>query len=261
MQLLMKSIDAGSRADRRHTTLSVGLADTQEEIHELQCLRYNVFIETFKSSVLANPEGIHVDELDECCDHLIVRDTETNCVVGTYRMMSPTAAQDVGGYYSEREFDLRRLNHLRAYISEAGHACVHPDYRSGGVMMLLLSAMAAYLRRERSHYLISCASVSLSDGGRNASAIYQALNPENIAPHDYQVTPCIPFPMQCPEVRKVACMPPLLKGYLRSGAWVCGKPALDAEFDSADFFILLPLSKLEGRYLRHYFKSGTPYRQ
>lgn len=258
MQLLTPSSDAHSSAGRRRTTLLVGLADTQDEVRELQRLRYNIFIETFTSSSLRNPDGIHVDEFDDCCDHLIVRDTETGCIVGTYRMMSPAVAQRSGGYYSEREFDLQRLNHLRSHVAEAGHACVHPDYRSGGVIMLLWSGMAAYLRRERCEYLIGCASVSVADGGRNASALYHGFTPSNIAPPAYQVTPRLPFAIHEPEARHVPSVPPLLKGYLRSGAWVCGRPALDVEFDSADFFILLPLSNLDSRYARHYLSPGAP---
>lgn len=49
------------------------LATTQEEIYEVQRLRYQVFTETFHLSALKNPEGLNVDEVDACCDHLIVR--------------------------------------------------------------------------------------------------------------------------------------------------------------------------------------------
>ena len=33
-------------------------------------------------------------------------------------------------------------------------------------------------------------------------------------------------------------------------------PAWDPDFHSADFFLLLPLSKLDGRYARHYLKEA-----
>jgi len=47
-------------------------------------------------------------------------------------------------------------------------------------------------------------------------------------------------------------LPPLIKGYLRLGAWVCSDPALDREFNSADLLILLPVSRMSVRYARHY---------
>ena len=47
-------------------------------------------------------------------------------------------------------------------------------------------------------------------------------------------------------------MPPLLRGYLRLGAWVCGPPAHDPDFGVADFLVLLGLDRVDPRYLRHF---------
>ncbi|MGB8419745.1 GNAT family N-acetyltransferase [Paraburkholderia sp.] len=258
MRLLTTSSDTYSSASLDFSKLTASLACTQEEIREAQRLRYKVFIETFSFSKLANPGGLNVDEFDDYCDHLIVRDAETSRVVGTCRVMSPTAARRMGQYYSEQEFDLSRLDHLRMRVVEAGHVCIHPDYRSGGVIMLLLAGLAAYMQRERCDYLMGCASASLSDGGDNAAALYHAFRPENFAPAEYRVTPHQPFPVYEREAGHVPHMPPLLKGYLRSGAWVCGEPAWDPDFHSADFLLLLPLAKLDSRYARHFLKLDSP---
>ncbi|WP_211440886.1 GNAT family N-acetyltransferase [Collimonas humicola] len=252
MQLLT---NAGA-ASSSEAKLTVSLASTQEEVREVQRLRYKVFIETMGLSALANADGLDSDEFDAYCDHLIVRDTKTLRVVGTYRLMSPHGARRMGRYYSEQEFDLGRLDNLRSSIAEAGRACIDPDYRSGSVIMLLWAGLAAFMRRERCDYLMGCASVSLADGGHNAAALYHALDQSSFSPAEYRVTPHVPFPVHERESGHVAQMPPLLKGYLRSGAWVCGDPAWDPDFHSADFFLLLPLSKLDGRYARHYLKEA-----
>ncbi|HWX01323.1 GNAT family N-acetyltransferase [Collimonas sp.] len=252
MQLLTNA-GAASSSDAK---LTVSLASTQEEVREVQRLRYKVFIEAMGLSALANADGLDSDEFDAYCDHLIVRDTKTLRVVGTYRVMSPHAARRMGRYYSEQEFDLGRLDNLRSSIAEAGRACIDPDYRSGSVIMLLWAGLAAFMRRERCDYLMGCASVSLADGGHNAAALYHALDQNSFSPAEYRVTPHVPFPVYEREAGHVAQMPPLLKGYLRSGAWVCGDPAWDPDFHSADFFLLLPLSKLDGRYARHYLKEA-----
>ncbi|MQQ99138.1 GNAT family N-acetyltransferase [Glaciimonas soli] len=254
----MRLLTIPSDANPSFSKLTVSLASTPEEIREVQRLRYKVFIEALSLSALANPDGLDSDDFDRYCDHLIVRDTKTLRVVGTYRVMSPDAARRMGSYYSEQEFDLSRLDHLRSRIAEAGRACIHPDYRSGGVIMLLWAGLAAYMRRERCDYLMGCASVSLADGGHNAAALYHALTPENFAPAEYRVSPITPFPVYEREAGHAPIMPPLLKGYLRSGAWVCGEPAWDPDFHSADFFLLLPLTKLDSRYARHYLKEEKP---
>ena len=45
----------------------------------------------------------------------------------------------VGRFYSETEFDLGRLDHLRPQMVEIGRSCIDADYRSGAVITLLWS--------------------------------------------------------------------------------------------------------------------------
>lgn len=251
MRLLNSSADANAAQSK----LTLSFASTPEEVREVQRLRYKVFVETMGLTALMNEEELDRDEFDDYCDHLIVRDSDTLNVVGTYRVIGPTAAREIGKFYSEQEFDLSRLNNLRGRIAEAGRACIHPDYRSGGVIMMLWAGLASFMKRENCEYLIGCASVSLADGGHNAAALYHALNESNMAPSEYRVTPHLPFPMEDRDTSHSAQIPPLIKGYLRSGAWVCGEPAWDPDFHSADFFLMLPLSKLDNRYARHYLKE------
>ncbi len=232
--------------------LSLSLASTKKEVKEVQKLRYKVFIEAMGLTALANSEGLDRDEFDEVCDHLIVRDTKTLKVVGTYRIMGPNAARQLGKYYSESEFDLSRLENIRGGLAEAGRACIHPDYRSGAVIMMLWAGLAAYMRRERCSHLIGCASISLADGGHNAAAIYRGFSEEEMSPLEYRVKPHLPFPIENMDEGHEARIPPLLKGYLRAGAWICGEPAWDPDFHSADLFVMLPIANLDNRYAKHY---------
>jgi putative hemolysin len=191
----MRLLTISAEANPSFSKLTLSLATTPEEVQEVQRLRYKVFIEALGLSALANPDGLDKDEFDAYCDHLIVRDSKSLKVVGTYRVMSPHAARRMGQFYSEQEFDLIRLNNLRGRIAEAGRACIHPDYRSGGVIMMLWAGLAAYMKRENCEYLIGCASISLSDGGHNAAALYHALSETSLAPTEYRVTPHLPFPV------------------------------------------------------------------
>jgi len=232
--------------------LVLSLASTPDEVYEVQRLRYKVFIESMGLTHLANAERLDRDEFDQHCDHLIVRESVTLKVVGTYRILSPGGARSAGRYYAENEFDLSRLHHLRTRIVEAGRACIHPDYRGGSVIMLLWSGLADYMRRERCDFLIGCASISVADGGANATAVVQALAERHAAPPEYRVTPHLPFPLRAIDPEQRAQVPALIKGYLRSGAWMCGAAAWDPDFDSADVFMMLTLARLDSRYAKHY---------
>ncbi|MYN29805.1 GNAT family N-acetyltransferase [Duganella levis] len=243
-------IQADVRASSGKLLLS--MASTPEELREVQRLRYKVFIETMGLTALVRADGLDSDEFDEHCDHLIVRDADSLMVVGTYRLLSANRARKLGRLYSEGEFDLGRLNNIRGRIVEAGRACIHPDYRGGSVIMLLWSGLAEYMRRENAEFLVGCASISLADGGHNAVAVYQQLTAKSLAPIEYRVTPHLPFPFSKLEASQKPQVPPLLKGYMRSGAWICGEPAWDPDFESADLFLLMPLANLDSRYARHY---------
>lgn len=71
---------------RRH--LSVSLARCQDEVYEAQRLRYKVFEEEMGARVPGRDLGIDCDRFDPYCEHLLVRDSGTNRVVGTYRILN-----------------------------------------------------------------------------------------------------------------------------------------------------------------------------
>ena len=100
-------------APARRPRLHVGLAQCESEIREAQRLRYRIFAEELGARLPTRTPGIDIDLYDPYCEHLIVRDEANGCIVGTYRILSPQSAKRTGGYYSENEFDLTRLQLLR----------------------------------------------------------------------------------------------------------------------------------------------------
>ncbi len=230
----------------------VELARTVADVREAQRLRYAVFAGEMGAR-LAGPEpGVDEDRFDAFCEHLLVRDAASGEVVGTYRLLDAAAAAEAGGFYSAQEFDLSRVEHLLPRALEVGRSCIHPDHRSGSVISLLWSGLADYMAHCGLEYLIGCASVTLADGGAAATAIWREVAARHLAPLEYRVFPRCPLPLAGLHADEGAPLPPLVKGYLRVGAWVCGEPAWDPDFNTADLFILLPLARANPRYLRHY---------
>jgi len=231
---------------------SVSLARSESEVREAQKLRYKVFAEEMGAKLPGKEEGIDQDSFDRYCEHLLVRDTDTNEVVGTYRILSPDQAAKAGGYYSEGEFDLSRLDNLRNSMVEVGRSCVHADYRGGGVITLLWAGMAQYMLKNNYDYLIGCASISMADGGHNAANIYSKIKLDSMSPVEWRVTPNCALPFAALGDQSEVFVPPLVKGYLRLGAYVCGDPAWDPDFNTADLLVLLPMSRLNKRYAKHF---------
>lgn len=240
------------RAPRAARRLSVEFAQSTAAVREAQALRYRVFVEELGARVAAKLDGVDRDVYDDHCEHLLVRDNGSGDVVGTYRLLSADQARQTGGFYADQEFDLRRLTHVREHVVELGRACVDPAYRNGGTIALLWSGIAAYLQRHRYTYLMGCASVSLADGGLTAAQIYREVKTNYLAPAEWRVFPRCPLPGKLLSATTVSikppAIPPLIKGYLRAGGLVCGEPAWDADFNTADLFMLLPLTSLNPRH-------------
>jgi putative hemolysin len=255
----MDQADVRVQAPATHTgkaRLQMGLASSEAEVVAAQKLRWRVFAEEMGARLPSRIPGVDRDIYDPYCQHLIVREEETGKVVGTYRILSPESARRIGGYYSENEFDLTRLAHLRPGLVEIGRSCIDPDYRSGAVIALLWSGLARYMRENGYEYLMGCASIGMRDGGHNAAGIYNALA-DHMAPLEYRVFPRCPLPLARLEATAKPEIPPLLKGYMRAGAWVCGEPAWDPDFNTADLLLLQPMSRVDNRYQRHFVERQS----
>jgi putative hemolysin len=174
-------------------------------------------------------------------------------VVGTYRVLPPHKALEIGRLYSDSEFDLTRLNHLRPKLVELGRSCVHEDYRSGAVIMALWSGLAQYMQKHDYEIMLGCASIPMADGGHFAASLYNSLGNDQMAPVENHAFPRLPLPLDRLNGGLAVEPPPLIKGYLKLGAKICSAPAWDPDFNTADVLTMLRLSDINPRYAKHFF--------
>lgn len=239
--------------------LEVVWARDEAEVRQAQQLRHLVFAEEMGARLTVphgSPAGHDIDMFDPFCEHLLVRarqpDGDVGPVIGTYRVLTPDAARRVGGLYSETEFDLTRLRHLRSTMVELGRSCVHPDHRSGGAILALWGALAEFMVRNGLDTMIGCASVSMRDGGHSAASLWERLRTDHLAPIELQVRPRLPLPVDDLQRNLPIEAPALIKGYLRCGAKVLGPPAWDPDFNTADLPMLMRIGDLPARYRKHF---------
>ncbi|MGB3291015.1 MAG: GNAT family N-acyltransferase [Burkholderiaceae bacterium] len=233
--------------------LVMGLARTNEELEAIQRLRYKVFTEEMNVVFPDAIDGLDSDRYDPWCEHFMVKEINTGRVVGTYRLLTPANAKKAGGYYSESEFDLSGLGSIRDELVEVGRSCTHADYRNGSVIMLLWSGIATLMHQSGFRYVLGCASVSLRDDGVTAAEVWRAAGKSMAAnPQAPRVVPLYHYPVERLGSELPARMPPLIKGYLKLGASICGEPAWDPDFNTADFPVLLDMTRMDVRYRRHF---------
>ncbi|MGB6208053.1 GNAT family N-acetyltransferase [Mycobacterium sp.] len=229
-------------------------------IESAQRLRYDVFgNEPGFSLTGQDVAGLDVDRFDEHCDHLLVREDNSGELVGCYRMLSPTGAIAAGGLYTATEFDIRALDSLRPSLVEMGRAVVRNDHRNGAVVLLMWAGILAYLDRYRYDYVTGCVSVPIKgDGappGTQIRGVRDFVLGRHAAPPEYLMQPYRPVVIDGRPLDEIApparpAIPPLMRGYLRLGARICGEPAYDADFGVGDFPALLDKRHADIRYLR-----------
>jgi putative hemolysin len=216
-------------------------AESESDLREAQRLRYRVFAEEMGARLhpfAGAPAGHDVDRFDACCEHLLVRtvaaDGTPGAVVGTYRLLTPSGARRAGGWYSDAEFDLAPLVAWRPRTVELGRSCVDPAWRSGGVILLLWTALCHYMAARGFDAMIGCASMPMDGEGALASAVWHQLKPDQLAPDAWRVVPHSPLRLHANAEGSIVAVPPLIKGYLRCGTKVLGPPAYDPDFHTAD---------------------------
>ena len=226
-------------------------------IDAAQRLRHDVFTTEPGFALAGASDGRDADRFDEFCDHLLVREDNTGELVGCYRMLPPPGAIAAGGLYTATEFDVTGLDALRQSLVEMGRAVVRDDHRNGGVVLLMWAGILAYLDRCGYDYVTGCVSVPVEDSdipGRQIRGVRDFVLRRHAAPQEYTVHPYRPVTVDGKGLDAIApparvTVPPLMRGYLRLGAQVCGEPAHDRDFGVGDFPALLDKRRADTRYL------------
>lgn len=236
----------------------VQLAETEEQVRSAQELRYAVFCTELGEGLAgAHRIGRDEDRFDAQFEHLLLLDRESGIVVGTYRMQTAAMAHSGAGFYCDGEFVLGDLpSSILADAVELGRACIAKHHRRGIALLALWRGLAAYLQHRQKRYLFGCCSLTGTDA-RTAVVAAQWLRDQG---HEdpalrARVRPGLGVPADEPSAAELAAfrLPQLFSTYLRHGARVCGGPALDREFGTTDFLIVLDVAGLSLRQRTLFF--------
>lgn len=230
------------------TQFRAGMAESLQDLIDCQRLRYLVFNCELGEGLDSSARlGLDRDRYDFICDHLMVRDTTSGKLVGTYRMQSGFRAKGNLGYYSEQFFDFTPYEGIRAEVLELGRACVHTEYRNSAVLHMLWKGIARYAMSCGARYLLGCSSVT-SQNESEGVALYEQLREKYLIAPSLRTKPRAEFACRAGNVAALApAMPRLFRAYLDVSARLCGPPAIDREFKTIDFLTLIDLRHIPDR--------------
>lgn len=230
---------------------------SRQDLHAVQALRYAVFCKELGEGLAeAGPTPREVDERDPWFHHLMICERRTGAVVGTYRLQTAVMAATRHGFYSATLFELGAVpGSMLMGAIEVGRACVDPAHRSGRVLRLLWKGIARYLQWNDKRYVFGCCSLP-GVAVEPAIEAWRALHARH-ALHDRILVRPRPAARALPDDGRVrplidtaaltANLPPLFEGYLSLGAKVCGAPAVDRDFGTTDFLVLLDIHDMDSR--------------
>lgn len=256
-------------------SLEVRLAQSKSDVKRAQKLRYKVFYKN--GSAIADAATMLAqrdkDAFDKICDHLLVVDhaakptmSGKQPVVGTYRLLRQDVAEKHGGFYTGDEFDISGLMQRQTGLKflELGRSCVLPPYRTKRTVELLWHGVWSYVRRHNLDVMIGCASFEGTDPDRLALPL-SFLHHYAAAPEGWRASA---HPSRRVEMNRIAkenidtkaalrMLPPLIKGYLRVGAFIGDGAVVDHQFGTTDVLVVMPVSAISGRYLDHFGADAT----
>ena len=213
------------------------------------------------------------DPYDAVCDHLLVVDeaepgAETwsglrrQKVVGTYRVLRQDVAERTLGFYTQSEYDIASLIAARSpryRFMELGRSCVLEPYRNKRTVELLWHGLWTYVREHKVDVMIGCASLPGTDPDEHAMALsflhHNALAPPEwrCRAHERLYVSMNRMPREKVDAKRaLKSLPPLIKGYLRLGAFVGDGAVIDHQFGTTDVLIILPVEKIDPRYFGHF---------
>jgi len=225
-----------------------GMAESLQDLIDCQRLRYLVFNCELGEGLDSSARiGLDRDRYDFICDHLMVRDTSSGKLVGTYRMQSGFRAKGNLGYYSEQFFDFTPFEDIREKVLELGRACVHTEYRNTAVLHMLWKGIARYASSCGARYLLGCSSVTSQDENEGV-ALYEQLREKYLIEPALRTRPRPAFACRAGHETSFApAIPRLFRAYLDVSARLCGPPAIDREFKTIDFLTLIDLQRIPDR--------------
>ena len=253
-------------------SLEVCLAGKKSEIRRAQRLRYKVFYEEMSATpnALAILSRRDEDAYDPIFDHLLVIDRgaegkgrwRRSKVVGTYRVLRQEVADLHDGFYTQGEYDIAPLVAAKSpdcSFMELGRSCVLKPYRNRRTIELLWQGIWSYVHEHGVDVMIGCASFEGTDPTVHAEALsflhHTALAPEEwrVRAHEHLRVDMNMMPEEAVSRRAaLKALPPLIKGYIRAGAYVGDGAVIDRQFGTVDVFIILPVASIQPRYSDHF---------
>jgi putative hemolysin len=185
------------------------------------------------------------DGYDSYADHLIIIDKSHDKVVAYVRLIDAYTAYKIGGYYSETQFNLKKIFNKQTFYMEMSRLVIDPDYYTEEIASLLWSGIVKHGHEKGIDAIIGTLSLSLEQS-EIAYYTLDKLKKQAISESQYRIQPYQLLPDY--KVAKKDSVEqlqddPVIQFFFRQGVKLCGEAFWNKEINQAELFIHYPLDK------------------
>lgn len=255
-------------------SLSTRLTQSDAELKQAQRLRYEVFCEEFSALAKSKLDNnLEQEQHDLNCDHLLVLENSNPArpkIIGTQRFFVKSACDTHRNFRSQSEFDLEALaaKHPEKRFMELGRSCILNNYRSKRTMELMWHGTWSYAVQNKVDVMTGCASfyaksVKEIDTALGFLSTLVSKDPNwQVLPTAKNATRINQYEHLIMDPKKaIRTLPPLIKGYLRLGAFFSDSVVIDEDFGTIDIAVILPVANINPRYVSYYGPQATKHRK
>lgn len=232
-------------------------AESEEEKIKAYSLRYTDMLKEYKPDLVLE-SGLDCNEYDEYAKQVICVDTETDQVVGVYRIITSDDLPKGKPFVCEEEFNIDGLKNTGEKIAELSRAVIKREYRNSRVLMHLLRFVISYLKESSYRFIIGEASFFGTDKSKYVkefsylSSQYKIKDYNIISNEEFQVESISLDDMNLQEIKR--SLPPLIRAYLGFGAKFSIDSFTDWDFGSVDVFVLFDVQNYNEAGLNRFLK-------
>ncbi|MBJ3763499.1 GNAT family N-acetyltransferase [Maribius pontilimi] len=205
-------------------------ADGQKDLAASHALRARVF----------PTDRAGGDRFDAHCQHVLIEDSATGVLRGSFRIFAMADGRGVARSYSAQFYDLDALESYPGAMLEIGRFCLDPESQDPDLVRLAWGALTRLVDAQDIALLFGCASFPDTDAAAHAVA-FAHLAARHLAPPRWRprrkaamTVPLTPGPVA--PARAMAAMPPLLRTYLGMGGWVSDHAVIDRTMGTMHVF-------------------------
>jgi len=213
----------------------------KSELEEIQQLRYKVYREEFNTDFF-DIAGTDADKYDHTYSHLIVRKTDTNEMVGTYRVGFIDEDSYFGKHYEVGE-DVKKIF---PEAVEVGRLAIDPKHRNGIVMFMLFKGVGYFIESNNKRYFIGAGSIPIPEG-----QTYE----EFVKISDEVVEKINETSDKRLSEEQMEIIPSIMRTYIKMGTKILKYPHHDPEFNCIDYPVFMDLSTMGSKYTNLFIKQ------